>query len=412
MTSNAPARSTSTSRKLKGASETQVFLSPVMRSLGRAWRHFHFVIAVLILLYATSGITEIEENEAGLVLRLGKLTQSAGEPVVHRPGILFALPRPFDEVVKLQVDRIETITIAELAPPSWRDTNSGTAATHLADSETVQLSTETLSPSIDPDRYAYVLTGDRNILHTQILARYRISDPIDFALRAATQQSFLRATILESTIRITGQAKLDDLLGGGRDRIALAVALDAQHRLDRIGVGLEIVSLEFQNLSPPEQVAADFDAVQSAYIEAQTAMREAQAYAVATVPAAEAGAQQAVADAVAEAHAQTSRARAEADAFLALLPSYRSSPELVRQRLYQEGVERALQSVASLRFVPAPVADGYQGTRFLISRPDRATPDSGADVRRGATDERSRSAEKTEELPGHSATVATDGGRP
>ena len=344
-------------------SELSVFLSPLSGASHIAWRRRHLLLLASVALYALSGVTVIDANEVGVVLRLGAVTRAAGKPTVHPPGIVYALPRPFDTVLTVDADRIDTITIDELAPPEWGDRSPDAMEIH---------------GSLDPEIDGYILTGDRNVLHTQIIARYRISNPVDFCLLASSPLTLLRSAILESTIATAGASRLDDLLGGGREFFTRTVAADAQSRLDHIRAGLEIVSLEFQTLVPPHQVAADFDAVQSAYIESQTSSREAHSYAARIVPAAEAAAREIIAQAEAMSTRQVAEARAQAAAFAALLPSYQANPQLVAYRLYREAVEHALDRADQVRFVPAPLPDGYRGARFMISLPSR--PASSADA--------------------------------
>ena len=351
-------------RRSPASSEAWDFLAPAMGIAARGWQRAPFIMLLLCLAYACSGLTFIGADQAGLVLRFGAVTRSDGAPIVHPPGLLFALPRPFDEVIKVDVDRVSTIAIDELAPPSWR-----------RDPGSESDDTQNQEPgSIDPERHGYVLTGDRNILHTQVIVRYQIGSPVDYSLLAVDRTEFIRTSLLESTIRVAGQTRLDDLLGGQRDLFSRAVAADAQQRLDRIGVGLDVISVEFENLSPPEQVSADFDAVQSAFIESETRVRDAQAYAASVVPGARAEAAQTIADAEAQAHATLATARADKAAFSALLHSYQAHPDVVLQRLYREGIEKALASVARLNFVPAPVTTGYAGTRFSISLREANNP--------------------------------------
>lgn len=339
-------------------SEYTVFLEPLASPLAAVWRRVHWVIAGLALLYAASGLTFIQANQAGVTLRFGAVTRHAGAPVVHRPGLLFALPRPFDEVLVLDVDRVDTVVINELAPSDWR---SGLDA-----ERSVSTTATTILGYSEP---GYILTADRHIVHAPFRVRFRTRNPVQSSLWTTDGNDVLRAALLESTIRTAGATGLDELIGAGRQQFSQRVVADAQRRLDRIGAGLEIVSIEYENLFPPEEVAADFDAVQSAYIEAQTHRRDARAYAAAVVPAASAQARQIIADAQAVAIAQTAEARADAASFDLLLPLYLENPELVRQRLYRDRIEDALGSVDRLRFVPAPVADDYRGTRILVSHP-------------------------------------------
>ena len=347
-----------TSRRRRGRkparSEVSIFLAPLVQYWAAIWRHAHYVIGGGVALYALSGITYVDANQAGIVLRLGAVTRVAGKPIVHPPGLLFALPRPFDSVLIIDVDRVSTITIDEL---------SGPVLLNLAND--AMRTTEPIS--LDPEQYGYLLTGDRNILHAQVIVRFKVRDPVDFALLTNDPSAFLRLAVLESTLRIAGETRLDDLLGGRRDLFSRAVSMEAQRRLDHIGVGLEIVSVEYEGLSPPASVTADFEAVQSAFIEAETKVRGARAYAATIVPNAKATAERSIATAAAAKDTLLAGARADHASFAALLKTYSDNPELVRHRLYRAGVEQALSSVAQLNFVPAPATDGYRGTRFSIT---------------------------------------------
>ena len=64
---------------------------------------------------------------------------------------------------------------------------------------------------------------------------------------------------------------------GRKDLIATATRR-AQAGLDASHSGLEISSLELTRLAPPAALAGDFDAVQSAFIEAETKRKNAEAW--------------------------------------------------------------------------------------------------------------------------------------
>lgn len=339
-------------------SETAVFLGPILRLIAILWKNAHLVVLGVIGLYAISGVTFIQANEAGVVLRLGAVTHVDNDPIIHRPGLLFALPKPFDEVLVVDVERISTLVIEDLAH------NESFQSKPFAPDEIPTLP-EDFSPS---QNHNYLLTGDRNLLHTRVVVRYRISGPIQYTLLTDNQTSFLRSAILEGTTSTAGGTRLDDILSGRRDQFSAAVAIDAQARLDRIGTGLEIISVEYENLSPPVQVSADFDAVQSSYIEAETSIRNARAYAARTVPTARAKGSEIGTDSASQANLIVAQARAHQASFASLLTTYWAHPDLVKQRVYRESVQRSLRSVAQLTFIPEPPASGYNGTRISISR--------------------------------------------
>lgn len=350
--------------------EMSIAMAPIIGIAKSAWKRILFVKMGLISIYAVSGMTVIEANQVGVVMRFGEITRADGLPITHPPGILFALPKPFDRVYKIEVDRVETMVLNELAPPSPSDYGFGEMEPMpLEEGAVVTTVFNNRVASIDPETQGYVLTGDRNILHLGVTARYRVSDPVKFTFYISNPETMLRSALLESTVKTAGSAKLDDLLGAGRDQFANAVSEDTQFRLDRIGTGLEIVSLEFENLAPPEQVVASFDAVQSAYIEAQTRTQDAKAYAAETIPAAQARAKQITDLAEASATAQISKAHSTFNSFMALLPSYSQHPNIVRDRIHRDMIEDVFGKLGRISFVPPPASESYNGTRFRVRLP-------------------------------------------
>ncbi|MEO1304762.1 MAG: protease modulator HflK [Pseudomonadota bacterium] len=367
--------------------EASIAAGPLIELAKTAWQRILYVNLGLICIYAVSGFTIIDANQVGVVMRFGEITRSNDQPIVHEPGILFALPKPVDRVYKIEVDRVETMVLNELAPPSWSGSDLENADGQIDDSPIITTLFNRLDASIDPEAHGYVLTGDRNILHMQITARYRVSDPVRHAFYVSNSEDTLRSALLESSIKSAGSSKLDGLLGAGRDLFARMVLEDAQFRLNQVDVGLEIVSIELENLSPPEQVSDSFDAVQSAFIEAQTQTQDAKAYAAEIVPAAQAQAKQIIDQAQAAATHEISNATSIANSFMALLPSYSRHPTIVRSRIHRDAIERTLGQVARISFVPPPISDTYNGTRFRVliprlgnDRADDSTPEAIQDL--------------------------------
>ena len=66
---------------------------------------------MLLVAYALSGTTQIAPGEVGVVRRFGKWVKVNGQVVVHRPGLLFALPQPFDRVDKIPVKQERIVEI-------------------------------------------------------------------------------------------------------------------------------------------------------------------------------------------------------------------------------------------------------------------------------------------------------------
>ncbi|MEL6300092.1 MAG: protease modulator HflK [Pseudomonadota bacterium] len=339
--------------KIEPPSQLMVFVAPLTECASKLFRKPKTLILIACGVYTISGFTVVQSNEVGIVFQFGKLVTTNGQASVYPPGLLFALPRPFHRIVTINVGAVETLTITDV---SRQD------RTVHADHTT---------PLEDRN---YLLTADRNIIHTKILVRFQISDPIAYTVKVDAPRRSLNAIVLQSTIEVVGGIRLDSLLGEERVTLAHKVAGLAQARLDQMHAGVNIVSLEYLDLTPPAEVSEAFDAVQSAFINAQTDVRDASSYAASVLPIA--NAQAFVIDNRAKVRATQilSRARSAAEQFRSLLAASQNSPETTHLRLYRETIEQVLGSAAEVSFVPSPVTDGYRGARFIVSYERSRTP--------------------------------------
>ncbi|HVV82179.1 MAG TPA: protease modulator HflK [Kofleriaceae bacterium] len=310
---------------------------PLARLLDAAWRRMHWWIALMAILYLASGITIVKPGEVAIVLRWGRLV-----PGTHGPGLVFALPRPIDEVVRVDVKHVSELRV--------------TALTDL---------TGGVSASLDPLRTGYAVSGDHNIVHVDMVARYQVRDPAEWALHGARSVDVLRVEVTAAMVRSLGEMGVDRVLADGRKELIETTTRRTQAGLDAAHTGLALVSLELTRLSPPLAVARDFDAVQSAVIGATTAQKRAQEIAQRELPQAQADADQAIQEAHGEAADALARANGDAAAFLDLDREYRQNPAVVRERLYRDAVERAI-SAGRVRWVPPPVGKRYEGLRITV----------------------------------------------
>ncbi len=90
-------------------SEIGRLAAPLARLLDAAWQRMHWWVGIMALLYLLSGITIIRSDEVAVVLRWGKLVGATPALQAHGPGLMFAFPRPMDQVVRVQVKRVHEI---------------------------------------------------------------------------------------------------------------------------------------------------------------------------------------------------------------------------------------------------------------------------------------------------------------
>ena len=349
-------------RKSGPPSEIGRLAAPVAALLDAAWQHMHWWVAAMAVLYLLSGITIVRSDEVALILRWGRLVGDRPGLQQHGPGLLFSFPRPIDRVVRVPVRHVWEVPVDTLA-------SMGNGM------------------SFDPVMQGYALTGDQNIVHVNMMARYRVRDPAEWAFYAPKAEDALRVEVTAAMVRSLGEMGVDRVLSDGRRELVATAARRAQAGLDAAHAGLEITSLELTRLAPPTVLASDFDAVQSAFIGAETAKKEAQAFAETAIPAAQTWADLAVQTANADSAGGIAQATGDSEAFGALAREYRSSPAVVRERLYRDAVEKAIGHAGSVRWIPPPIGGSYHGLRITIG-PGATQPKSGGDPDEGGDEGR------------------------
>ena len=343
-------------RTLKAPSEIGRLAAPVSHLLDAAWQRMHWWVATMAVLYTLSGIAIVRSDEVAVVLRWGRLVGATPALQEHGPGLLFAFPRPIDQVVRVQVKHVWEVPVTTLA--------------NVYDEEAIELNSLTL----DPVAQGYALTGDENIVHVQMVARYRVREPAAWAFYGPKAEDILRVEVTGAMVRSLGEMGVDRVLSDGRKELIATATRRAQAGLDVAHSGLELSSLELTSLTPPMALVAEFDAVQSAFIEAETMKKNAQAFAEAAIPKAHAEADAAVQTARGAADSDLALARGETGAFLALEKEYRANPVVVRERLYRNAIDRALSAAGQLRWVPPPIGGSYHGFHITLG----TTPPPGA----------------------------------
>ena len=224
--------------------------------------------------------------------------------------------------------------------------------------------------TLDPVVQGYAITGDHNIVHVDMVARYRVREPAQWAFYGPKAEDVLRVEVTSAMVRSLGEMGVDRVLSDGRKDLVAIATRRAQSGLDAARSGLELSSLELTALMPPQALATEFDAVQSAFIGAETRKKEAQAYAESAIPQAQAASNAALQAARAVSAADLATARGDAQAFRALDKEYRANPAVVRERLYRDRVELALSNAGKIRWVPPPTGAKYDGCRIQLSPPE------------------------------------------
>ena len=308
----------------------------VLEAIASGLRSFRWVAFGMFAVYLCSNITLVQPGQVALVLRLGKLEGATRSEQIKQPGLLLAFPFPIDRVIRVPVKEEGEVLVEELWKP-------------LADSG---VNSEVINPLFE----GYVLTGDQNLLQARLVAKYRIADPVAFALSIESPTLLVHDAVMAATTETIAGWPVDEALRLRDERtqesLAPVVQRVAQTRLDAVNCGLTLSALEFKEVHPPRHVRAEFEKVQSARVEKATKRREAEGFAAREGPKAEAERDRLRMAAIADGSSLRARATAEASVYLALQQEQRRNPQLVRERLFLDALEEVMAQIGKRYLVP------------------------------------------------------------
>jgi modulator of FtsH protease HflK len=280
-----------------------------------------FVIAVVaVIAWGLSGFFTVQPDELGVVLRFGKHVRTATSAGGLLGGLNYHLPYPIETVQTPKVLRVQPINIGMRIV---EDTRRGTTMR-------------------DVPEESLMLTGDENIVDVDFSVFWLVkpNGVGEFLFNIQNAEGTVKA-VAESAMReVIGRSEIDPILTGARLTTERAVQELIQKTLDHYGAGILIDQVQMQKVDPPTQVIAAFRDVQAARANLEQAQNEAQTYANRVVPEARGKAAGVLQSAEAYREQTVAEARGQTARFVKVLDEYKRAPEVTRQRLYLETMER------------------------------------------------------------------------
>ncbi len=287
------------------------------------------LIALALIVWVVwpgSGWYIVQPNEVGVVLRFGKF---------HRED-----PNGFHLKLPFPIERAETPTAQE------------SRSTPIDGSSAVRRGRAGPSPD------TLMLTGDGNIVDLQFTVQWEIGDrPGDVAnyLFEIDEPEQALISVSESAMReVIGQTPLQPILANEIGDIRRQVQTLIQDTLDEYKSGIQIrnVIIERPTLPSAENQAdrgnverdplAAFRDVENAEQERQRSIEDARAYANRVVPVARGEAEQIIQQANAYRDSVIAEAAGQSERFRLVYEQYRLAPEVTRQRMFLETLEKVL----------------------------------------------------------------------
>jgi membrane protease subunit HflK len=194
----------------------------------------------------------------------------------------------------------------------------------------------------DVPEESLMLTGDENIVDVDFSVLWRIKpNGVGNYLFNIQQPEGTVKAVAESAMReVIGRSNIQPILTGARQNIETAVQDLMQKVLDDYGSGVQVNQVQLQKVDPPTQVIDAFRDVQAARANLEQSQNEAQTYANRVVPEAKGRASQTIQNAEAYREQTVAEAKGSTSRFLQVYDEYKKAPDVTRQRMYLETMER------------------------------------------------------------------------
>ena len=299
----------------------------VRNDLKNAFRHINpkkaglGVLGGVIAVYLLSGIYVVNPGEQAVVRRFGAvLDQTVTE------GLHYRLPWPIDKVQTVNVSEVRRADIGMTLP-------------------------EHIHQPDDEPQAIQLLTADENIITTQAIVHYRVSNAAKFLYNVnGNSEQLVRYSVEAALVQLMASVPVDNILSTDKVAAQNGVMELAQEALDRYDAGIQITAFNIQNVVPPDPVSSAFLDVTNAMSERETSINEANGYYNSLIPQARAEANRMISNAEAYKQEQVSRATGDTEKFLSMLKEYQSNSSIytadtTKYRLLLETLDKILPTV-------------------------------------------------------------------
>ncbi len=270
------------------------------------------VILILPLLWLLSGFYTVQVDEQALILRFGAYHRAA------EPGIHYHLPTPIEKLYKVKVTKINSVEIGY---------RSGSSSNYHTEE-------------------SLMLTGDENIVDINFEVQWKVREEKAKNFLFNVRDNYIGATVKsasESAMReVIGKTKIALALAEGKRDIEAETKKLLQKILDSYQIGIEVVRLQLLKVDPPSQVIDSFRDVQTAKLDKERAINQAESYRNDILPKARGEAQKIIEDSKAYKEKTVADALGRASRFRQVYKEYSKAKIVTRKRLYLNTMEEIL----------------------------------------------------------------------
>jgi len=271
------------------------------------------LLAVVLIWLAFGTFYTVQPNEIALNLTLGRYTGRA------LPGLNMNWPWPVGSVIKLPVQD------QQITEVGYRSDGRG-----------------------DVPVESLMLTGDKNIVNVHFRVNWRIdaAHPEDFVFNVLNPRDTVKA-VAESVMReVVGLKTIDGILTSDRKDIEPDALARMSKALDEYHMGVQVEQVQLQLIDAPSQVVSSYRDETTALQDEQRSVQEADRDANHIKPEAEGDASKILAEAEAYKQQTVLDAQGQIARYSQVFAQYKKAPEVTRERLYLETMEKVLGAMS------------------------------------------------------------------
>jgi len=276
---------------------------------------FGLIIAgILVLIFLGTSIFIVDQTQEAVITRFGRYIGKKG------PGLQFKLPFGIDRNYTVNTKTVQTQEFG------FRTTRGGNAPSYSSQT----------SESV-------MLTGDLNIVDVEWIIQYRVVDPKAWVFNVNERTATIRDVSRSAINMLVGDRAIMDIMSIERSAIEDAGLVLMNETFRSYGLGIDVIAVKLQNVTPPSGVQEAFEDVNKAMQDQERLVNEGQQAYNEEIPKARGEALRIIQIAEGYRNERVNRANGDVARFNAVYQEYHRAPEVTRQRLYYEMVEEVFK---------------------------------------------------------------------
>ena len=279
----------------------------IRKSVGPAML-FWLIVLVLAVVAGFSSVYVVDETENAVITRFGKYTQTVGS------GLHVKLPFGIDK--NYNVD-IKTLRAEQFGFKTVKAGRNNEYKNNISEE-------------------SEMLTGDLNIVDVEWVIQYKVTDPKQWLFNVYEREQTIRDISRSVINTLVGDRAIFDVISSDRSTIQNLAQEQMNENFKALGLGINVTTVQFQNVVPPVEVQAAFEDVNKASQDMKRLINEGKEEYTKEIPRAQGEADRQIQVAEGYASERVNMAKGDVARFNAVYEEYKRAPKATKERIYLE----------------------------------------------------------------------------